>query len=43
MGDTAGMLRILTRRFNSISGGICQQNTHFNMYSTATKPQEGST
>ena len=23
--------------------GICQQNIHFNMYTTISKPQEGST
>ena len=28
---------------NSISSGICQQNTHFNMYARTSKPQEGFT
>ena len=34
MGDTTGMLceLINTRRLNSISCGICQQNIHFNMF-----------
>ena len=45
MGDTAGMPcePIETQRLNSISSGICQQNAHFSMYSTTSKPQEGST
>ena len=29
-----------TRFLNSISGGICRQNTQFNMYSTTSKQQE---
>ena len=28
---------------NSISSGICEQNTHFNMYARTSKPQEGFT
>ena len=30
-----------TRPLNSISSGICRQNTQFNMYSTTSKQQEG--
>ena len=44
MGDTAGTkLRepIETRRL--YNGGMCQQNIHFDMYTTISKPQEGST
>ena len=30
--------------FNTaFNGGICQQNMYFNMYTTKSKPQEGST
>ena len=46
MGDTAGHKPrepTETRRLNSISSGICQQNTHFNMYARTSKPQEGFT
>ena len=32
-----------TRRLNSISSGICQQNTHFSMCARTSKPQEGFT
>ena len=32
-----------TRLLNSISSGICCQNTQFNMYSTTSKQQEGCT
>ena len=28
---------------NSISSGICQQNTHFKKYARTSKPQEGFT
>ena len=27
----------------AFNGGICQQNMHFNMYTTISKPQEGPT
>ena len=30
-------------RNTAFNGGICQQNMHFNMYTTISKPQEGST
>ena len=30
-----------TGLLNSISSGICRQNTQFNMYSTTSKEQEG--
>ena len=46
MGDTAGPKPrepTLTRRLNPISSGICQQNTHFNMYARTSKPLEGFT
>ena len=36
-------MRDQARRLNSISSGICQQNTHFNMYARTSKPQEGFT
>ena len=29
-------------RNTAFKGGICQQNMHFNMYTTISKPQEGS-
>ena len=32
-----------TGLLNSISSGICRQNTQFNMYSTTSKRQEGFT
>ena len=32
-----------TGLLNSISSGICRQNTQFNMYSTTSKQQEGCT
>ena len=32
-----------TRLLNSIFGGICRQNTQFNMYTTTSKQQEGFT
>ena len=32
-----------TRLLNSISSGICRQNTQFNMYTTTSKQQEGCT
>ena len=32
-----------TRLLNSISSGICRQNTQFNMYSKTSKSQEGCT
>ena len=43
IGDTAGIPceAIETQCLNSISSGICQQNTHFSMCSTTSKPQEG--
>ena len=31
------------RLFNSIPSKLCHQNTHFNMYTTTSKQQEGST
>ena len=31
------------RLLNSISSGICRQNTQFNMYTTTSKQQEGCT
>ena len=31
------------RLFNSVPGKLCHQNTHFNMYTTTSKQQEGST
>ena len=46
MGDTAvHKLRepTYTRRLNSISSGIGQQNTHFNTYAKTSKPQVGFT
>ena len=39
MGDTAGTSRVIRPKH----GGICQQNTHFNMYARTSKPQEGFT
>ena len=41
MGDTA--VHSLSHDFNSISNGICHQNTQFNMYTTTSKQQEGCT
>ena len=32
-----------TRLLNSISSGICRQNTQFNMYTSTSKQQEGCT
>ena len=32
-----------TRLLNSISSGICRQNTQFNMHTTTSKQQEGCT
>ena len=40
-GDYKLLLLLLT--LNSISSKICQQNAHFNMYTTTSKHQEGST
>ena len=34
---------MLTRLLNSISSGICRQNTQFNMYTSTSKQQEGCT
>ena len=31
------------RLFNSITSKLCHQNTHFNMYTTTSKQQKGST
>ena len=46
MGDTGGHKPrepTPTRRLNPLSSGICQQNTHFNMYARTPKPLEGFT